>query len=129
MKFESWDAEGKSKREIKPYSKGNYIGIYPKMLKRLALRCKFGEIIYGDNQGYRYPRPTSTYWDSAVRHLVEYRDGNNSEDHLAAAIWNIMAMMFNEEDPRGKGFVDFESRRGKNGTYSYFAKREPEKQK
>ena len=58
-----------------------------------------------------------------MRHLVEYEVGSNSEDHLAAAIWNIMAMMFNEEEARD--FVDIASRKEKNGTYSYFAKREP----
>ena len=122
-KLETWDPEGKSKREIKEYSKGNFFGIYPVMLKRLALRCKYGELKYGDTRGWRYPRPTSTYLDSAMRHLVEYEVGSNSEDHLAAAIGNIMAMMFNEEEARD--FVDIASRKEKNGTYSYFAKREP----
>ena len=122
-KLQSWDPEGKSKREIKPYSKGNYFSIYPTMLKRLAMRCKFGEIKYGFDRGWKYPRPSSTYMDSTIRHLVEYETGDNSEDHLAAAIWNIMAMMFNEEE--AKDFVDIEERKNKNGTYSYFAKREP----
>ena len=121
--FQTWDAEGKSKREWKPYSKGNFYGIYPVMLKRLAMRCKFGEIKYGGVRGYSYPRPTSTYYDSAMRHLVEYISGDCSEDHLAAAIWNIMAMMYNEES--AKEFVDIEERKGKSGTYSYFAKKEP----
>lgn len=122
-KFQTWDAEGKSKREFKTYSKGNFYGIYPVMLKRLALRCKFGELKYGDAVGYRYPRPTSTYYDSTMRHLVEYIAGENSEDHLAAAIWNIMAMMFNEES--ATDFVDIKERDGKRATYSYFAKKEP----
>lgn len=125
MPFQTWDEEGKSKREIKPYSKGNYVGIYPRMLKRLAMRCKFGEMKYGDPMGYRYPRPTSTYWDSAMRHMVEYREGSNEEDHLAAAIWNMMAMMFNEEE--ATEFVDFESRKDKDGTYTFFAKAESTK--
>ena len=121
--IESWDPEGKSKREIKPYSKGNFFSIYPVFLKRLALRCKYGELKYGETRGYMYPRPTSTYMDSAIRHLVEYQEGSTSEDHLAAATWNIMAMMYNEE--KAKEFVDIEERKNKNGTYSYFAKREP----
>ena len=122
-KIQSWDPEGKSKREIKPYSKGNYFGIYPIMLKRLAMRCKLGELKYGDVKGWRYPRPSSTYIDSTFRHLTEYLSGDISEDHLAAAIWNIMAMMYNEE--QAKDFVDIDERSDKDGTYSYFAKREP----
>ena len=123
--IQSWDPEGKSKREIKPYSKGNYCGLYPTMLKRLAMRCKLGELKYGDAQGWRFPRPSSTYFDSAFRHLVEYVAGDTSEDHLAAVIWNVMAMMYNEEE--AKEFVDLDKRKGKNGTYSYFAKREPDR--
>lgn len=121
MEVEKW--EGGGQREIKPYAKGNYAAIYPVMLKRLAMRCKFGDMKYKKASGYDHPRPSKTYWDSAVRHLVEYSVGDNSEDHLAAAIWNIMAMMYNEEE--AKEFMDFESRKGKNGTYSYFAKKEP----
>ena len=102
--LQSWDAEGKSKREIKNYAKGNYFGIYPMMMKRLALRCKYGELKYGETQGWRYPRPSSTYFDSAVRHMFEYLSGDNTEDHL----------------------VDIKEREGKDGTYSHFAKEEPD---
>lgn len=121
--YQTWDEEGKSKREFKPYSKGNFYGIYPMMLYRLAMRCKFGEMKYGDTRGYSFPRPTSTYIDSTLRHIIDYARGDNSEDHLAAAIWNIMAMMYNEEEARD--FVDPPERSGKRATYSYFAKKEP----
>ncbi len=113
----SWDKEGKSKREIKEYSKGNYYGIYPGMLKRLALRCMYGKIKYGCDRGWAYPRPSSTYIDSIFRHLTQYLLGDDSEDHLAAAIWNIQALMFNEE--HSKKFHDIVERRGKNADYTY----------
>lgn len=39
----------------------------------------------------------SVYVDAALRHLTKYIAGWNDEDHLAAAIWNLAALMFQEE--------------------------------
>lgn len=114
----SWDKEGKSKKEAKRYEDGNYFGIYPGFIKRLALRCMFGKIKYGDPRGWRFPRPSSTYADSVSRHWNQYLEGDNREDHLAAAVWNIMAIMYNEAHARRK-FHDIEERRGTNENYSY----------
>lgn len=41
--------------------------------------------------------PISRYLDSAMRHLVKYLGGDRGEDHLAAAAWNIFAIMDHEE--------------------------------
>ena len=32
-------------------------------------------------------------YDSAQRHMMQFWSGDTSEDHLAAAAWNIMSMM------------------------------------
>jgi hypothetical protein len=39
----------------------------------------------------------SIYVDAAERHLEKYKAGWMDEDHLAAAIWNLAALMFQEE--------------------------------
>lgn len=41
--------------------------------------------------------PTSRYVDATLRHMFKYLAGCNDEDHLAAAMWNIAAIMYNEE--------------------------------
>ena len=34
--------------------------------------------------------PTSSLMDSAMRHAAKYLDGQEDEDHLLAAAWNIL---------------------------------------
>lgn len=41
--------------------------------------------------------PISVMLDSGLRHLFKYLDGQNDEDHLAAAAWNILGAMWMEE--------------------------------
>ena len=40
--------------------------------------------------------PTHRYGDSALRHLMRHIDGQRDEDHLAAAAWNVLALMETE---------------------------------
>jgi hypothetical protein len=61
----------------------------PDALFRLARHFENGADKYGDyncNKG----QPLMRYIDSGVRHLTEYTRGDFNEDHLAAAIWNLM---------------------------------------
>lgn len=41
--------------------------------------------------------PVSKYMNSALRHIALYMDGQDDEDHLCAAGWNIMCAMWTEE--------------------------------
>jgi hypothetical protein len=41
--------------------------------------------------------PFSRYLNSALRHIISYMKGDKTEDHLAAAAWNIMAIIHFEE--------------------------------
>ena len=41
--------------------------------------------------------PMSSFLDSAIRHLFNYMDGQNDEDHLCSAAWNILCAMWTEE--------------------------------
>lgn len=84
--------------------KGRFDLIEPCMLVRLAKRCEFGAIKYGDNN-WKKGIPDSSLWDSAFRHFVQAKMGLKTEDHLAACAWNLMALMYNEEN-RTKGAID-----------------------
>lgn len=41
--------------------------------------------------------PNSRYMASLMRHVMRYRQGDRSEDHLAAICFNAEAIMHNEE--------------------------------
>jgi len=41
--------------------------------------------------------PLSVYIDSLDRHLKAYQMFDNSEDHLAAIMWNAMGLMYTED--------------------------------
>jgi hypothetical protein len=76
--------------------KGRYDLISPYATLRLALRYEEGAKKYNDRQwekGY----PASRCFDSAKRHLDKWLMGMTDEDHLAAAVWNIYAIMHFEE--------------------------------
>lgn len=76
--------------------KGRYDLIPEEGLKRLAKVYEEGAVKYGDSnwkKGYNISRTL----DSAIRHLYNYMGGDNSEDHLAQACWNLMAAMYFEE--------------------------------
>ena len=39
----------------------------------------------------------ASFFDSACRHLDDYLEGKDDEDHLAAAFWNIQGLIHTEE--------------------------------
>lgn len=87
--------EGGSFRD-RAAGKGLYKVIPPEALRRLARRYEYGAVKYGKSEAFKDGLPVSDCWDSAIRHLVDYMDGDNSEDHLAAVMWNCAAMMYME---------------------------------
>jgi hypothetical protein len=76
--------------------KGRYDLISPLMLQRLAKHFENGAVKYGD-RNWEKGQPLSRYFDSTIRHLYKHLEGMRDEDHLAAAIWNIGAMIHTEE--------------------------------
>lgn len=88
--------EGGSFRD-RPLGKGLYSCMPMNALTRVSRRYEYGAVKYGNAAAYKDGLPVSDCWDSAMRHLVAYMSGDNSEDHLAACIWNCMAMMYMEE--------------------------------
>ena len=77
----------------RPLGKGIYHAMPMIALKRTAQRYEYGQTKYGKSGAYKEGLPVSDSWNSAMRHLIEYMDGDNSEDHLAAVVWNCFCMM------------------------------------
>lgn len=98
--------------------KPSFYGIPPLALRRLAARCAYGRDKYGEARGWEKWTPASILLDSMGRHLNAYECGDNSEDHLAAAVWNIMVLM--EQEIRApKIYQDLTLRKGlKTDAYS-----------
>ena len=55
-----------------------------------------GSVKYTD-RNWEKGMPFSRYVDSAKRHLDKFVMGMTDEDHLAAAAWNIFAIMHHQE--------------------------------
>jgi hypothetical protein len=43
------------------------------------------------------PEDIERYKQSMFRHLIQYLEGQDNEDHLAAVVWNAMALLYFEE--------------------------------
>lgn len=85
--------------------KGRYDLISPFALHRIAKRYEVGSRKYAD-RNWEKGMPFSRYIDSAERHLNMYKMGMNEEDHLAAACWNLMAIMHHQELGEGEQWDD-----------------------
>jgi len=80
-----------AKRDIQD-DKPRYDLIPPKALKRLAELYARGAVKYSDHNWHK-GMPTSSAMASAYRHLEQYRAGERDEDHLAAVVWNVFALI------------------------------------
>jgi len=87
--------EGKAIREPSN-GKGRYDLISPFALRRVALHYEAGAAKYAD-RNWEKGIPFGRCIDSAKRHLDQYLMGERKEDHLAAVVWNIMAIIHYEE--------------------------------
>lgn len=55
----------------------------------VSKHCEAGALKYGVHNIDR-GIPTSSLMDSAMRHAAKYLDGQEDEDHLLAAAWNLL---------------------------------------
>lgn len=76
--------------------KGRFDLVTPFGLMRLAKWYELGSKKYAD-RNWEKGMPFSRYIDSALRHINKYEMGLEDEDHLAAAAWNILAIIHHEE--------------------------------
>lgn len=66
-------------------------------LRRLADRLQLGAKKY-DANNWKKGQPLSVFYDSALRHLYYWAEGRqDGEDHLAAAAFNIMGLIYGEK--------------------------------
>lgn len=72
--------------------KGRFDLISPIALERLAKHYENGAKKYGD-RNWEKGQSLSRYADSALRHMNKVMLGLQDEDHLAAAVWNLMCIM------------------------------------
>lgn len=72
--------------------KGRFDLIAPYAMLRLAQHYENGSRKYGD-RNWELGQPLSRYLDSAMRHLTKVTMGLEDEDHLTAAVWNLLAII------------------------------------
>ena len=87
-----------ARRDIQE-GKGFFHLISPFMATRLAKWLEKGAKKYGE-RNWEKGMPFSRFTDSAERHLTKFKMGLKDEDHLAAIIFNIMAIIHFQETER-----------------------------
>lgn len=75
--------------------KGRYDLLPMCVIDRLAKHYEAGALKYGD-RNWEKGIPAHSFADSAMRHFTKYMDGQNDEDHLIAAIWNLCGLAWTE---------------------------------
>ena len=98
--------------------KGSCVSLPASALLRLSKHYEAGMRKYGF-RNWEKGIPVSSFMDSALRHILKYLAGEDSEDHLSAAAFNILgALQMEEEHP---DMCDLEVREGKN-KFPYYEK-------
>lgn len=71
--------EGKGRMDLLPWA----------AIIEVSKHCENGAKKYGEHNVNR-GIPTHSLLDSAMRHAAKYLDGQDDEDHLLAAAWNLL---------------------------------------
>jgi len=88
-------------------NKGRFDLLPVNALKRLAQLYERGAVKYAA-RNWEKGIPVERMFDSAIRHVFQALSGDQSEDHLAGAAWNILGIMEYEER-RKLGMAEYES--------------------
>ena len=91
--------------------KGNFAVLPASAILRLTKLYEMGMRKYGA-RNYLKGIPVTSFIDSALRHLFKYLAGEDDEDHLSSAVFNILGIMEMEENH--PDMCDLETRIGKN---------------
>lgn len=75
--------------------------LLPKMLAELAVHFQKGAEKYGAHNCEK-GIPLWSFRDSGLRHMCQWLDGKNDENHFIAAIWNFMMAMWTIEVHPGR---------------------------
>ncbi len=81
------NADGKLRMSLVPH----------KALNDVMMRYLQGADAYGEDN-WKKGMKHSVLYDSTMRHLMRDFTGDHSEDHLGAALWNIMGMIWNRDN-------------------------------
>ena len=100
--------------------KGDMMSIPPNALLRLSVHYEHGAKKY-NRFNYLKGIPCLSFMDSALRHLTKYNAGFDDEDHLSAAVFNILGIM--EMEATKEEMQDIPNRAGKK-TFQYTCKPE-----
>lgn len=99
-------------------NKGDMVSIPWESILRLSRHYENGAKKYA-RWNFRKGIPVSSFIDSACRHIAKYQCGEDDEDHLSAAAFNILgAMLMENTMPE---MQDLPLREGRK-TFSYFGK-------
>lgn len=63
------------------------------MILETAVHFEEGAKKYGENN-WQKGLPVNCYLDSAIRHYLKYRRGDNDEPHDRAFVWNLMCCIW-----------------------------------
>lgn len=74
-----------------------YFAVFYGASSRIVKRFMMGEDKYA-RVNWRQAKDNQTFKESATRHLFQYLDGQKDEDHLAAAVSNLIILMDLEND-------------------------------
>ncbi len=85
----------------KAYGRGRYDLLPTGATRRLAKHYEYGVKQRGyPGRNWEKGMPVQWHLDSAKRHLDQYIEGKTDEDHLAASVWHLFAILEYEERVR-----------------------------
>ena len=99
--------------------KGDMVSLPNSAILRLSKHYENGAKKYG-RWNYTKGIPVSSFMDSALRHIFKYLDGQDDEDHLSAAAFNILGAM--EMEAKHKELIDIPNRKDKK-VFEYYESR------
>lgn len=79
-------------RALACFAKAAYINVET-MLLEVAIHFEQGALKYGENN-WQKGLPVNCYLDSAIRHYLKWRRGDQDEPHDRAFCWNIMCCIW-----------------------------------
>lgn len=92
-------AKGKGRFDLLPWA----------VIRAVAIHYQKGCEKYGD-RNWEKGLPIKSFLDSAIRHAAQVIDGRNDENHLIAAIWNLVCayqtILWIQEGKRPKELYD-----------------------
>ena len=97
---------------VRDMAEGKGTPVYMPMdaLLRLSVHYELGAKKYGPGN-YLLGIPASSFLNSAIRHIWKYIQGQDAEDHLSAAAFNILGLM--QMEATKPEMIDIETRKGK----------------